>query len=384
MDAPLGTTAHDLRTSGTTHPGVAPWPCTPAAAVASTTIGAPTGATLLDARDDELWERLAGHRFASLFTSQPWIELLARTYGFEVGASSCGAPNRAAAVLFGRLRDLRGDRVVCLPFSDYCDPLVEDFPTWSKIIEPLFGFAAPIRLRCLHNSIPSQDGRFRAASHAKWHAVDLTRSEEELWAGLPAPVRQNVRHARRQGVVVREGKDLADVRIFHALHVRLRKSKYRMLAQPLALFENLVHIFSPSNRLIILVAELNGVPIAGTLLIEWEGKLYYKFNASAQQHLRPNELMIWHAMQVGCRRQLASLDFGISDVDQPGLVAFKRKFASEEKDVRFLEWLPPNHGDPRGEQASQVLGCVTRLLTEPSVPDEVASAAGNELYRFFA
>ena len=71
-------------------------------------------------------------------------------------------------------------------------------------------------------------------------------------------------------------------------------------------------------------------------------------------------------------------------LDQPGLIAFKRKFASEEKDVCFLEWLPQNHGNAQGDQASQVLGRVTRLLTEASVPDEIASAAGSELYRFFA
>ncbi len=349
--------------------------------------GRPANLALMDARGDSFWRGgQAEHPFASLFSSRPWIEVLARTYGLEISASARLDQDGQveAAILFSHVRDLRGERVVCLPFSDYCDPLVADPAAWDELVEPLFGFGAPIRLRCLRNSVPDRDPRFERAKHAKWHGADLTRPEGELWAGLSGSARQNIRRAERSHLVVREGRSVEDVRIFHRLHVRLRKAKYRMLAQPTAMFEHLHAIFAVNDQLVVLLAEVDGEPIAGILLLQWHDVLYYKFNASSEQGLRPNDLLVWNAMLLGRRRGLARLDFGLSDVDQPGLVRYKQKFATEEQDVRFLEWRPDARPDPRAEQASQVLGGVTRLLTDPSVPDEIARTAGDQLYRFFA
>lgn len=341
-------------------------------------------ATIVDARSDALRATLAEHRLGSLFSSPPWIEALARSYGLEISASACLRRGRIEnAILFSHVRDLRGDRVVCLPFSDYCDPMVETWDDWDELVQPLFALEAPVRLRCLRNQLPESDCRFTRVKHAMWHGVDLSRAEEEIWAGLSGSARQNIRRAERSGVVVREGRDLEDVRLFHRMHAHLRKTKYRMLAQPAAFFEALFERFAPEERLTVLLAEADGEPVAGLFLLQWGDTLYYKFNASVDQHLRPNDLLVWQAILMGRRRGLLRLDFGISDVDQPGLVRYKAKFATEEKEVRFLEWRPEAHRDLRGEQASQVLGRLAGLLTDPAVPDEITRTAGDDLYRFF-
>jgi hypothetical protein len=49
----------------------------------------------------------------------------------------------------------------------------------------------------------------------------------------------------------------------------------------------------------------------------------------------------------------------------------------------MLEWRPEGHGDLRGEEVGRTLHRMTRLLTEPAVPDTVTRAAGDELYRYF-
>ncbi len=344
-----------------------------------------SGAGLVDAWASGLWHDLAGHPFASLFSSPLWSEVLARAYGFAISASVRPAFGQVeAALLFSHVRDLRGERILCLPFSDYCDPLVEDATCWGELVEPLLHLGVPVRLRCLRSSVPSGDRRLTLHKRAKWHGVDLARPEDVMWVRLSGQARQNVRHARRNGVVVRHGKRLEDVQLFHRMHTHLRKTKYRMLAQPLAFFEALHEVFSPNDRITVLIAELRGMPIAGILLLEWHDTLYYKFNASLEQRFRPNDLMVWEAMLLGHRRGLTRLDFGVSDLDQPGLVRYKSKFATEERNVNFFQYLPDGYGDPRGDQASQVLGRVTRLLTDASVPDEITRAAGGELYRFFA
>jgi CelD/BcsL family acetyltransferase involved in cellulose biosynthesis len=336
----------------------------------------------IDAHDEELWSAIQAHPLNSLFTSPPWIDALTRTYGFPVSASADDKNMGAgSAILFSRIRDFRGDRIVCLPFSDYCDPLVEDVGAWNELIEPILALGAPVSLRCLHHQPATADPRFKTVAHAMWHAVDLTRSEQELWDGLSGSARQNIRKARHNRVAVREENSSEAVRIFHRMHCHVRKSKYRLLAQPLSFFENLRDVFG--DRLTVLLAEVDENIIAGILFIEWSGTLYYKFNASVEISLRPNDLLAWEGIRLGRRRNLARLDFGISDLTQPGLIRYKRKYATQEQLIKMLRWSPPDHADPRAEQIGRTLGRLTELLTDPTVPDEITVAAGEELYRYF-
>jgi CelD/BcsL family acetyltransferase involved in cellulose biosynthesis len=288
-----------------------------------------------------------------------------------------------AAIPFSKVSDIRGDRIVCLPFSDYCDPLVPDSESWSQLIARLIGHNLPINLRTLRNSIPSADKRFIIKGNALWHGVDLTRSEQDLWTALDASARQNIRRAQRHNIVVREGRTIDDVRIFYGMHCKLRKSKYRLLAQPLQFFENLHHEFAPRDAINVLIAEQAGCPIAAVFLLEWNGTLYYKFNASLDLLYRPNDLLAWSAILLGRRRGMIRFDFGLSDPAQPGLVRYKQKFATEERAISLLRWQPDDYLNPKGELAGRMLNRITNLMTDPAVPDHVTQAAGDELYRYF-
>jgi hypothetical protein len=323
----------------------------------------------------------------SLFSSPEWIEILCHTYNLDIKASLLQNESVCAALLFSHIRDVRGDRIVCLPFSDYCDPLVDDAHIWNDVVEPLVPLKVPVRLRCLRNRLPAQDPRFVLSRTAKWHGTDLMRAEDELWTGISPQARQNIRHALRSGVVVREGRSVEDAQIFYRMHEFTRKNKYRLLAQPFAFFENIFAAFGKSDRVAALIAECDGVPLAGIVLLEFRDTLYYKFNASVDQKYRANDLLAWHAIHYGHRRALTTLDFGVSENDQPGLIRYKRKFASEEREIHFYDWVPErphNARDVRGEEASEILSCVTQLLTDPAVPDEITRAASEKLYRLFA
>lgn len=332
----------------------------------------------------QLLARLTDHRYASLFSSVPWTEAVSRSYGLTPSASARTAQGAVcAAVPFSHVSDCRGERVICGPFSDYCDPLVEDAQAWQELIAPVLALGLPVTLRCLRNDLPGRDERFRLVGSAAWHAVDLTRPEHELWAGLAASARQNIRKALRCGVTVREGHGMEDVQVFHAMHCAVRKAKYRMLAQPLRFFEQLHDAFAPQGRLMVLLAEDGGCPLAGTFFIEWGDTLYYKFNASVDRGKCPNDLLVWTGIQMGQRRKLARLDFGLSDHEQDGLLRFKRKFATEEGEIRRLRWEPKNYDASRDAKAGQLLSQLTRLFTDPAVPDAITRAAGDTLYGLF-
>jgi hypothetical protein len=334
----------------------------------------------------EMWGAIAHHPLNSLFSSQSWTEAVARTYGFKVSVSMKGIQNDGkadGAILYCHLSDLKGERIVCGPFSDYCDPLISDVDTWRELVAPLISLGFPITLRCLSNQLPAKDERFVKVSEAAWHGVDLARPELEIWDGFLRAACQNIRKAERSGVKVRASQELHDLHVFYEMHCHVRKSKYRLLPQPFAFFENLHASFAKNENLTVLLAEVDGSPVAGTVFLECGGTLYYKFNASLERGLCPNDLLVWEGIKIGQRRGLKLLDFGASDLDQPGLLRFKRKFATVEQRIFRLQFEPEGYLDRRASAINKTLSSLTHWLTDPSVPDPITQAAGADLYATF-
>ena len=338
------------------------------------------------AGDDPRYARFAArHTYASLFTSPPWIAALEAAYGFQVEIAACMEDGRIkAAMPFCRLDDLRGSRLAALPFSDYGDPLVEDQGRLAALVDHVAGLGRGLRLRSLRNPLPLANPRLEVAGEALWHGVDLARPLDDIWAGLKGSARQNIRRALGSGVTVHIGRGSDDLRRFHRMHANLRKTKYRMLAQPFALFEAIHAAFAGAGDVAVVLAEAEGEPIAGIFLICWQGTAYYKFNASIDTRLRPNDLLAWEAIRLATEQGCDSFDFSISDADQPGLVRYKSKFATDERVIHQLVLPSPRRPAAHEAAAGQALGRLTELFTRPEVPDTITSEAGDALYRYFA
>ena len=113
----------------------------------------------VDPRTDPLWDKLLDENTSSVFNSPAWLRVLSDTYGWETRAlvllDTRGAPR--AGIPFCRIADLMGERIVMLPFSDYCDPIVADFDGWQELVDEFLLEGCPIVARCLHNDIPLAD-----------------------------------------------------------------------------------------------------------------------------------------------------------------------------------------------------------------------------------
>ena len=343
--------------------------------------------SVVDPRNDPEWDELMTDPQASVFGAPPWISAIVDTYGFDVKAGVLrDATGRShAGLACAEIHDFRGDRLVSLPFCDYLDPLVDSSDDWNELVAPLLERALPLQLRVLRAAAPLDDARFEPASELAWHGTDLARDEDEILASLRPGVRQHLRSAQRRGVSVRFGTEFEDVRAFYDLHRQTRKRKYRLLAQPLAFFENMWKSFAPSDGIAVGLATHDDEVIAASLYLMWRGVIYYKFGASNPERLslRPNEMLAWESMRLGRERGCRRYDWGVSDLDQPGLVGYKRKFATEERRVTVLRHTPSDYANPNGADAARTLGELTRLLTADDVPDTVSEQAGDLLYRFF-
>lgn len=340
---------------------------------------------LIDPRSDPRWRRLALGPHGSVFTSPPWIDAVCATYGFTpAGAIRLdwnGQPR--AGLAWVPISDIRGDRLSSLPFSDRAEPLTDDQVDWKALVDMVVTAAAPLMLRCFDTAVPVGDPRFDRVGTAAWHGTPLNESIEEIRQRLSQHARRNITISEREGVRIEAHTDPDAVRRFHGLHVSLRKRKYRLLAQPVELFDHIWEAFAADDAIVTMLAYTGDELIAGAVFLTWGDTLYYKFGASRHDHLslRPNDAIFWAGIRWGVQRGARLLDWGLSDLDQPGLIAYKRKWATEERQIVTLR-AGGEHARSSAE-AAPMLGELTRLLTDDSVPDEVTRKAGALLYRYF-
>ncbi len=339
----------------------------------------------VDPRMDPLWAQLSSGPGGSLFTSPPWLSAVCDTYGFEptarVALDERGRP--VSGLAWVDVCDLRGRRRVALPFSDRGDPMAADTESWAAVSGEALAGDVPFTLRCLSGSPAGSDPRFAAAGEAAWHCTALDRPLEDLHAAFRSQTRRNIRTAESAGVDVVLSADENAVEEYHRLHVDLRRRKYRLLAQPLEFFTRIWKAFAPDDAIRTALAYVGGRPVAGAIYLVWQDTVYYKFGASLAEFLphRPNDALHWRAIRWAHARGLRALDWGLSDLDQPGLVAYKRKWASTESRIRTLNVGGPPAG--RSADVEDTLRSLTGLLTDPAVPDAVTARAGALLYRVF-
>jgi CelD/BcsL family acetyltransferase involved in cellulose biosynthesis len=339
----------------------------------------------VDPRVDPRWLELSSGPRGSLFTSPPWIGAVCDTYGFEptarVAVDASGRP--LGGLAWVDVRDIRGQRRSSLPFSDRADPIAGDARTWAALAADALAGDLPFTLRTLDTNAAVDDPRFRVTGEAAHHRTSLDRPLDELHAAFRSQTRRNIATAQRSGVEVVLSAGADAVTEYHRLHVELRKNKYALLAQPLEFFERIWKAFAPTDDVRTALALVDGRPVAGAMYLVWQDTVYYKFGASLAAFLqqRPNDALHWALIQWAHTRGLKALDWGLSDLDQPGLVAYKSKWASEEGRIRTLN----AGGAPlgRSEDVERTLRLVTELMTDPSVPSAVAERAGAALYRYF-
>ena len=341
----------------------------------------------IDPVTDPRWAMLLQMRAASVFHSPAWFRALADAYSIEAKAyiTINGANIPQGGIAFCILQDIFPRRLVSLPFSDTCDPLLTTQTAWAPLARRLGQEGIPLFLRCLDRS-GFVDPTFTVVKRARWHTLPILAERSSIWANFDGSVRRAVRKAEKHGVEIKPLTTSAHLGEFHRLHVALRRRKYRLLAQPLSFFEAIKRSFEEVDGWFPLGAFANGQLIAATLYLRWRGTLYYKFNASCMGalQLRANNLLIWAGISLAKSLGCGEVDLGPSDDNQPGLIRFKRQFGAAEQELRFLCRPIVDFPSAHEIELHRLLADLTAFFTSPNVSDEVTREAGALLYRYFA
>ncbi len=342
---------------------------------------------LIDPLRDVRWPNfLEHHRSASLFHSVEWLDALRRTYGFEAAAVTTSKPWEPLTngLVFCRVQSwLTGRKLISIPFSDHCTPLVGDEAEFKLLVSRLQEEASQGRQKCLEiRSIATDSAATTGLTVARTfclHKIDLRPTMDELFRTFHSScTSRKIKRALREHLTYEEGTSEELLQKFYVLVVQTRR-RQGIPPQPISWFRNLIAL--SRERLKLRLVSHEGQPAAGILTIRYKSIMTYKYGCSDPRFHRfgSMQLLMWRAIQEAKEGGLLEFDMGRTDWSNEGLLAFKDRWGTERSTLLYLRY--PAVTPPRRAQEA-ALSISRRVLA--SAPGCVATAAGNLLYSHFA
>ena len=339
--------------------------------------------------EDPRWDEfLTRHPEASLFHSRPWLQALFCTYGYKslaLTTSPFGQPLKNAIVFCVVESWLTGRRLVSLPFSDHCEPLLDkedDLKPFADALERECrnGHWRYVELRPL-GPFEIETSLCHTTQTYSFHKVDLQPDLNALFRNFhKSSTQRKIRRAEREGLVYQEGSTESLLDSFYGLF-RITRRRHKVPAPSRAWFRNLMASFGESLK--IRIAYQNERPVAGMVTIRYKDTLVYKYGGSDPRfnNLGGMHLLFWRSIREAKESGLHVFDLGRTDLDQSGLVTFKNRWGANQSLLSYSRY--------------STSGSLTHLLDMPGsswksaavkrvlahVQPSVLSAIGRLLYK---
>lgn len=297
---------------------------------------------LIDPVRDRRWgEFVAIAPAASIFHHPRWIGLLEEHYGFEVLA--CCTFDRD-----GRLRSgqplamvnsrLRAARLVGLPFSDFCPPLITGGDGAAAALTLALDELRKRRAVALEVHAPLLQGVPSAHPCKRYlhHVLALEPDADAVMRRFAKPqILRGARRAQREGLRVELRTDQDALMAFYRLHVATRR-RQGLLPHPRRFIARLSRLLDDGLGFVAIALD-GAAPAAAAVFLHCRDVLTYKYGASDASRLpkRPNNLLFVEAIRWGCSHGMTTLDFGRTDIGHESLRAFKLAFGAEERELVY-------------------------------------------------
>jgi CelD/BcsL family acetyltransferase involved in cellulose biosynthesis len=333
-------------------------------------------------RDPRWAEFVDRHDSASVFHSLPWLEAIRETYGYTpvVYTTSPSSSPLANGIVFCQIKSwLTGRRMVSVPFSDHCEPLLDSTTNTVAIADELkktvdAGKWKYIELRPI-SELSVLDGIVKTPA-CYLHMLDLRPPADELLRRThKTSVQQRIRRAEREGIRYESGTSDKLLNAFYRLLVQTRR-RHQLPPQPIQWFRNLVSCMG--DRLQIRVAYQNELEIASIVTLMHKDVVVYKYGCSNAElnNLGGIALLIWNTIVEAKAAGMTCMDFGRSDADNQGLITFKDRWGAASSQLTYLRWSRKQDSETATRRSS---GVIKRLFA--MMPDFVLETTGRILYR---
>ncbi len=333
--------------------------------------------------EDARWIDLSlGHPNANVFHSIGWLSSLKKTYGYQPVAYTSSAPGDPLtnSIVFCQVRSwITGHRLVSLPFSDHCEPLVNSIDELRSLLSQPESELQEKQWKYIELRPESLDYSTEATESAEQyflHVLDLNPDIQELHKRLHGDsIRRKIQRAEREHLTLETGSSETLLSEFYKLHVVTRQ-RQQLPPHPESWFRNVLRCLGEAAK--IRVAKKDGRAIAAIMTLTHNRKIVYKYGCSdAQSHnLGGMQFLFWDLIRDAKAQGFVELDFGRSECSNAGLVTFKDRWGTQRRQMTYLRYPPRSAASDRG--SSKLMNIGKKVFEH--CPQSVLRLAGNLLY----
>lgn len=288
------------------------------------------------------WAELDSFPDRVLFQTHGWLSFVAATQRAEpvVAAVKDGAD--VVGYFTGLRTDRYGFRLLGSPLPGWTTPfmgfnLVEGVSRRAAH-EALSRFAFGV-LRCAHVEVRDRwltaadaDGLDWSWDPASTQVIDLHPDEDALFGRMTSACRRNIRKADRSGVRIEEATDPGFADEYYDQLRDVFAKQGLVPTYPVGRVRALIEHLGPTGNLLLLRARDPDGKCIATAVLPWFGRTMYFWGGAsyrADQQLRPNEALIWHALRYARSR-------GVTEFDFVGRGSYKTKYGTTDQAVPWL------------------------------------------------
>jgi hypothetical protein len=336
---------------------------------------------------DSRWEDLvASHPKASPFHQRGWLEALARSYRYTPVVFTTSPPETALrnGIVFCHVNSwLTGNRLVSLPFSDHCEPICDSSDEMKALVRHAQAEMKQRGWRYLEiRPVDQAWGQasaeigFQPGDSFYLHIIDLQPSLHDILGSFDKDsVRRRIHRADKAGLIERRGISEELLRDFYRMFVRTRR-RHHVPPPPYVWFRNLIRCDRKAVE--VRVAYKDRTPIAAILTLRFKGTGYFKYGCSDTRFNKfgATPWLLWRAIADAKSNGAVEFDLGRTEVDNPGLLAFKNHWVPRPKQLVYWRFPgTPSLATAGGRKLKIVQSVFSRM------PDRVLAVAGKFIYR---
>ncbi|MBL7261392.1 GNAT family N-acetyltransferase [Paractinoplanes lichenicola] len=282
-----------------------------------------------------IWAERATYDDRLIFHTEPWLDFVAEAQRAEPVLARVTDGSETVGHFTGLVTKRFGLRILGSPMAGWTTSyvgftLAPGVPRRAAL-EALMPFAfdelgcAHLEVRDRFATVSDLDGLGLRWTEAPTAVISLEPVEDALFNAMASACRRNIRKATRSGVIVEEV--VADPTFADDFYDQLRDvfAKQNLVpTYPIARVRSLISHLAPAGQVLLLRARDESGRCIATAVLPWYHRTMYFWGGAsyrADQHLRPNETLIWHALRW-------AKSHGMTEFDFVGGNAYKSKYGT--------------------------------------------------------
>jgi Acetyltransferase (GNAT) domain len=278
----------------------------------------------------------------TFFHTAAWAQVLSESYRYKPLYFTIIGEGRLSGLIPVMEIDsfLTGKRGVSLPFTDICNPIADSGDIFRQLMEFMTQYGRRVGWKCIElrggsgflDDAPAFSEQFT-------HTISLNGDMALFSKSIRDSTRRNIRKADREGIDITFGHTRQNLETFYGLHCKTRK-RHGLPPQPWSFFGKIHERILAAQKGFVALAAYRKQQVAGAIYFHFKDVGIYKYGASEKtfQHLRPNNLLMWRAIERLRDKGLSRLELGRTEQGNEGLRRFKTGWGAKEKKLLYYRY----------------------------------------------